>query len=176
MCAIYAKKDDEYYMFYNIYAPNNHYDSVTFFYEVQEWLQEAVEIDSGMNIVLAGDFNIVMNPYTDSIGRSQSLQEKKVVSILNKILTRYNLIDSYRLQNEFGGFTWGRDNPHIIRSRLDYIIISKSMKSNFLSCNTNIQPNESDHRTVYAEFEIDKINYGPGIIRGNAALLDSYKD
>jgi len=171
-CAVYARKEEENYFFLNIYAPNNHYDSVTFLYEVEEWLQEAFEIDSGINIIVSGDFNLVIDQNIDSIGRTQTPQEKRVVEILKRIQTKYNLIDTYRSLNAYGGFTWGRDNPNIIRSRLDYIFISKNMQSNLLSCNSNVQPNESDHRSVYAEFEIDKIKYGPGIVRGNANLFE----
>ncbi len=169
---MYAKKDDEKYFFLNIYAPNNHYDSVTLLYEIDEWLEEAFEYDSGINIVVSGDYNFVIDPNLDSIGRSQLPQEKRVVEIFKRIVTKYNLIDSFKSLNDYGGFTWGRDIPNIIRSRLDYIFISKNMQSSLLSCNSNIQPNESDHQTVFAEFEVDKIKYGPGIIRGNSNLLE----
>jgi exonuclease III len=172
-CAIYARKDDENYFFLNIYAPNNHYDSVTFFYSVGEWLEEAFNLDSNINIIISGDYNFIINPDIDSVGRSQTAQEKRVVSIFKRIATKYNLVDSYRLLNDYGGFTWGRDNPKTIRSRLDHIFVSKNIRQNLLSCNTNIQPNESDHRTVYAEFQIDNQKYGPGIVRGNSNLLDN---
>jgi len=172
MCAVYAKKDDEEYLFVNVYFPNNHYDSVTFQYELESWLSEAFEENSNINICISGDFNFVFDPQIDSIGRTQTVQEKRVVEIFKKISTKYSLVDTYRVHNDYGGYTWGRDNPCTIRSRLDHIFVSKNMLSNLLSCNTNIRPNESDHKTVYAEFNIEQVKYGPGIIRANSNLLE----
>ncbi len=53
--------------------------------------------------------------------KDQSRQEKKFWA--KEMMIRFNLIDSYRLQNTWGGFTWGRDNPNYIRSRLDMILM-----------------------------------------------------
>jgi len=36
-----------------------------------------------------------------------------------------------------------------------------------------VQPNESDHRTLYSEFEIGRVQYGPGIIRANSNLFNN---
>jgi len=82
------------------------------------------------------------------------------------------LIDTYRKSNQYGGFTWGRDNPSYLRSRLDHIFCSKNISNNQISSNVSPLPNESDHRTVYTEFELTRVPYGPGIIRCNASLLD----
>jgi len=172
MCALYARKDSDNFFFLNIYAPNNHYDAITFFYEVEKWLIEATEYDSTINIVISGDYNFVFDCGVDSVGRNQSKQERNVVRLFNAITTRFNLIDTYRKSNQYGGFTWGRDNPSYLRSRLDHIFCSKNISNNQISSNVSPLPNESDHRTVYTEFELTRVPYGPGIIRCNASLLD----
>ncbi len=172
MCAIFANKDNEKYFFLNIYAPNNHYDSVGFFHRVDQWITEAIEQDPTTNIIISGDFNLVFNADNDSVGRNQSKQENKVVSILNSLITKYNLVDTFRRLNNFGGYTWGRDNPNFIRSRLDYIFVSNGLSHSLISSNVNILPNESDHNTLYSEFQVSDVNYGPGIIRCNSELFE----
>ncbi len=64
-CAVYAKKDDETYFFLNIYAPNNHYDAIKFFDGVNDWLMEAFDFDSTINIVIGGDYNFIFDPSID---------------------------------------------------------------------------------------------------------------
>jgi len=172
-CALYAKRDDETYFFVNIYAPNDHYEAVSFYKEVEEWVNEAFELDSTINIVISGDFNFVFEPEVDSIGRHQSNQESKVRDQFRTTMTKFNLKDSFRMVNEYGGYTWGRDNPTYIKSRLDYVIASQNLINSLISSNVNIQPNESDHKVVYSEFEIDKVPYGPGIIRVNSNLFNN---
>jgi len=170
-CALYAKKNDENYYFLNVYAPNNHYDALTFYNEVETWLMEAFDFDPTINIVVSGDFNFVFNPEVDSIGRKQSNQEVKVKNTFDQIMTKFELVDTFRRINGYGGFTWGRDNPNYMRSRLDHICVSQNLSNSLLSSNVNIQPNESDHKMVYSEFEIDKVNYGPGIVKtGNITV------
>ncbi len=46
------------------------------------------------------------------------------------------------------------------------------MSKSLVASNVNSQPNESDHKVVYSEFEISKIPYGPGIIRANSTLFN----
>ncbi len=74
-------------------------------------------------------------------------------------MTKVGLIVSYRKQNKYGGFTWSRNNPLYVRSRLDMNLIRKA--------------NESDHKLLCSEIITTDIKYGPGIIRVNSTLLNS---
>ena len=73
-------------------------------------------------------------------------------------MTRYNLIDTYRNIHKWGGFTWGRDNPQLMRSRLDHILISKIKQADIIQSYTNKAPNESDHSLLYSEINMNEMS------------------
>ena len=127
--------------------------------------------EPSINIVISGDFNLVVNPNVDSIGRNQTRNEFIAVNYLKEMMIRFNLIDSYRLHNTWGGFTWGRDNPSYIRSRLDMILMSKILSNKLVSSVTDKSPNESDHSFLSSALNINDFKYGRGILRCNATLL-----
>ncbi len=69
-------------------------------------------------------------------------------------MIKTNLIDSYREINNYGGYTWGRDNPDYVRSRLDLILTTKKLKNSIINSNVYLAPHESDHRMVITEYSI----------------------
>jgi len=172
MCSLIASKDEEVYFFVNVYAPNDHYIAKTFFEKVKNHVYENVTKYPNTNLFVAGDFNIVFNPDIDAVGRSQSKQEKKVVNLVNSINTLNSLQDTYRHIHKFGGFTWGRNNPMYLRSRLDHIFADKKMTRQLITSNVTFAFQDSDHGFLFSEFGIDTIDFGPGIIRANAGLLE----
>jgi exonuclease III len=173
ICSFTAAKNDETYSYINIYAPNNHYESIVFFDKVDEWIESTLLKYPNCNIILSGDFNVVMDPKKDSVGRSTKTQEVKVADKIRRIMTRHDLIDSYRQHNKWGGFTWGRNNPEYVRSRLDYILISNSLAINSVQSYTNKYPNESDHSILYTELSYNELKFGPGILKCNSSLLEN---
>jgi len=126
----------------------------------------------GTKIIISGDFNFVFSPDIDSIGRIKSKQEVKLSEYVEGMMTRFDLIDTYRSIHKWGGFTWGKDNPSYLRSRLDHILISKSMRTSLVQSYTSKTPNESDHFIMYSELEMTDIKFGPGIQRCNSELLN----
>jgi len=172
-CSITLSKDEEMYSFINVYAPNNHYDSLEFMNYVESEIDDILLKYPMTNLVLCGDLNVVMNHVNDSIGRNQSKQEKVVVTKLNEIILKHSLADSYRSLNQFGGFTWGKDNPSFLRSRLDYIFVSKSLRDKITSSYITYAFNESDHNPVTSEFSLEYVKNGPGIVRANSSLLEN---
>jgi exonuclease III len=171
-CSLTASKNLEVFHFINIYAPNNHYESCNFFNSLIPHLDDVLSQHPLANLVISGDFNVVFDPKVDSIGRNQSRQETKVIKIFNQIKTLHNLIDSYRSIHKFGGFTWKRNNPTYLRSRLDHVFVSKNLSQKLISCSVSYSLDESDHSLVLSEFDIGNVRYGPGIIRCNATILD----
>ena len=65
MCTLTARKEEEVYLFINLYAPNNHYVSEQFFERVSDEIDKTLNIYPLANIVMSGDFNFVFNPYLD---------------------------------------------------------------------------------------------------------------
>jgi exonuclease III len=173
LCSLTATKDGEIYSFFNVYAPNDHYQSFSFFTDVKKRIQSVLSAHPSSNIIISGDFNIEMNPNVDSIGRNQSKQESNVVKLIEEILILANLKDSFRTLNSYGGFTWGKNNPSFLRSRLDHILISDSLSCNLVSSSTSPFFNERDHSLVISELAFSSIDYGPGVVRVNSGMLEN---
>jgi exonuclease III len=172
ICSFTATKNGEVYSFFNIYAPNDHYQSLDFYINLKSKIVSVIDSHPECHIILSGDFNVVMDDKVDSIGRNQTSQEKKVIKIIEEIKILGNISDSYRNLNTYGGFTWGKNNPVFMRSRLDHIFISNKLCKNLISSSTSPFYNESDHSMVITELEFSEIRYGPGIVRINSGLLE----
>ena len=171
ICTLTTKKDDDVYFFINVYAPNNNSDMITLIEQLEEVLWESLDKYPNSLTFISGDFNLILDPEIDSINRKQTSSERNASNRLKEVIARFGLTDSYRVMNPYGGFTWGRNNPTYIRSRLDLIFVSKAISHNIVSSNTYQTPNESDHKLLVTELNLATINYGPGIIRANSDLL-----
>jgi exonuclease III len=173
MCSFTAVKNDNVVTYINIYAPNNHYESIDFFKEVENYLNGILTRHPTSIITISGDFNFIFDKDVDSIGRQYRLQEQNLSTHVKKMMTRLNLVDTYRSIHKWGGFTWGRDNPNYIRSRIDHILISKTKVNDIVQSYTNRSPNESDHSMLYTEINSSELKYCPGIQRCNSNLLEN---
>jgi len=171
-CSITFSKNSEIYTFINVYCPNNHYDSVEFLNYLDSEIESIMVNFPLTNVVVSGDLNFVMSQGKDSIGRNQSNQEKIAVNRFNEIAIKYDLEDSFRHLNEHGGYTWGKNNPVYLRSRLDYIFAHKKLVERISSSYLTYNYNESDHKPVTSEFMVEEFKNGPGIRRGNSLLLE----
>ncbi len=171
-CAITLIKDGDIYTFINIYAPNNHYKSLKFFEYIENEIEDILSRHPLTNLIISGDFNFVISQDKDSIGRNSTQQERSVVNKFLEIAYKYSLVDTFRKLNDHGGYTWGKNNPNFLRSRLDYIFTNKVVTNKLTSSYVTYTFNESDHNPVTSEVLIDVITHGPGIIRGNSSLLD----
>jgi exonuclease III len=172
ICSFTASKNNNVTTYVNIYAPNDHYKTSLFLEQLEEYVYNIKDKYPNTQLIISGDFNFIFNKEIDAIGRNSSKQEEKVSQEMKRIMERHSLFDTYRQIHKWGGFTWGRDNPQYIRSRLDHILISKSHETNLIQCYTTKVPNESDHSLLYIEIDNDETDFGPGIIRCNSTLLD----
>ncbi len=172
MCSLLAKKDEDVYCFINIYAPTNDNLSYQFLSDLDNYIFKIATEHPNTLFYVSGDFNVVMDSDIDSINRNQSKTERESAEFLKELIIKYGLVDSYREINKYGGYTWGRDNPKMIRSRLDMILISKVIKQNIVASNVYQQPNESDHRLLVTEVDNNEVLFGPGIVRVNSELLE----
>ncbi len=112
ICSFTASKNENVLTFMNIYAPNDHYKAMEFLKEIEQHINEVKDKYPGTKLIISGDYNFVFNKDVDAIGRNSKPQEEKVSKEMKRIMTRHSLIDSYRQLHSWGGFTWGRDNPH----------------------------------------------------------------
>ncbi len=144
-CSVLVRKDGELLLFVNCYAPNNHYDAINFLNEVEHEIGRYLNKHPMTNVIMSGDFNVIFDTKVDSIGRNQTKQEVKVVEKIKRIQTLFNMKDTFRTLNTYGGFTWGKNNPTFLRSRLDYIFSTETFHTKLISSTVNSWICESDH-------------------------------
>ncbi len=80
-------------------------------------LEQQFSLNSVTQFFVAGDFNLVLDPNTDSVGRTQARAVLQATTKLREMMIRYALVDTYRVLND-----WGRDRPAYLRAGHDNYI------------------------------------------------------
>lgn len=168
-----AKIDDGIFKLMNVYSPNSEKSQLHFFRFVHKFMKKYLK--STDNILLGGDFNVILNYTLDRKGGNlvQSHQYKQVISTLQLINSEFELIDIWRTKNPTTKrFTWRRKHPTACSSRLDYWFVSLRLADNVDS--TDIVPSYiSDHSAVSIDLK-SLTSFKPG--RGYWKLNNSYLD
>ena len=100
-----------------IYAPNKTSEQCTFFEEIQTEL-DSLSIEADCDIIIGGDFNVILDPEFDGLGGKPKLKES--VNIIEQIRLSFDLIDIWRVRNpNERRFSWRQKNP-VIQRRLDF--------------------------------------------------------
>ena len=151
--------------FCGIYAPNE--DKPSFFMKIFEMVAENPE-----NIIIVGDFNLVMNPDIDRLGDNISKDQKyQSRDIIDKYAEELFLVDLYRCKNpESKRYSWYRTKPKLIASRLDFALVSHG----FVNINDNcgyITGIHTDHLAFYAYFTLTRNPRGKGYWKMNVEHL-----
>ena len=106
-----------------IYAPNDDYPAFfeSFFSHLRDFHCD--------DIVLSGDFNLVLNLEKDKKGGLAKTHTKAVTAI-NNHATKFDLVDAWRVSNPYTlRYTWGRRKPEI-HCRLDFFLVSQNLMCN----------------------------------------------
>jgi len=152
----------------NAYSPNDH--NVQFFEVLFEKLLEFKDKYPDYSVIMAGDFNLVIDPANDAINRANVASEKVSRQLVIDNLKVLELSDAYRKVQGVGGFTWSRGK---IYSRLDYVLMSNHLMSYIDEADTDWAFDKSDHAAVKINLKIPKVNpRGPGLVRVNAEILN----
>ena len=107
------------YVIGNIYAPNS--DDPKFFKHVFN----KVEAIGCENVILAGDFNLVLN--IDKDAKNRLSNNYKACETVKNYMEQLGLIDVWRVYNEETfSYTWKRGSPATY-SRLDMFLVSGSI-------------------------------------------------
>ena len=148
----------------NIYGPNN--DNVGFF---QTMLTYLLDFDCA-NVVIAGDFNLVLDTSMDKTGGTGKTHVKSC-SFMKEMMENLNMLDIWRIQHpDTNQYTWRRRNPYAIHCRLDMFLISDTLQS----CveQSTITPSfRSDHSFIGIKCNLSDISRGPGFWKLNCSLL-----
>ncbi len=156
-----------------IYGPsaNNDRESSDFYEEVKQSIEELSNTFGTNNLMLAGDFNAVLNP-TDS--SSEHHTKKNTSNLLNKMIEDFHLVDlASRAQNN--QHTWIRRNNNTVSSRLDLILTNLPISN----LKYSVKPTIFDHAWVQAAFGQKKEHVNPTMkdyILGSEEFLIRYYD
>jgi exonuclease III len=156
-----------------IYGPsaNNDRESSDFYEEVRQSLEELSNTFSTNNMMLAGDFNAVLNQMDSS---SEHHTKKNTSNLLNKMIEDLHLIDLASRARDTQ-HTWFRRNNNTVSSRLDLILSNLSISNLKYSVKSTI----FDHAWVQATFGQKKEHTNPTMrdhILGSEEFLIKYYD
>jgi len=147
----------------NIYGPNR--DTPAFYQDLNDRM---VKYENDL-FILAGDFNLILNPDIDSFNYVNINNPNAREQLMNLMLSK-NLIDCWRENHiENKEYTWFRRNP-IKKARLDFFLISENL---FTDVETSkILPGyRTDHSLIYVSFEFGKFKKGNSYWKFNNSLL-----
>lgn len=158
--------EDKRTLLVNIYGPNR--DDPHFYSSA---LADIIPFD--IPVIIAGDFNLVLNPEVDSYNYKH-VNNPDSREIVLDMLIDYNMVDVWRELNlEDKQFTWRRKNTNQ-KARLDYFLISESLLVE--TTNAKIMPGyRTDHSIIYLQFNFGKFEKGTSYWKFNNSLLKDLK-
>ena len=135
------KMNDQTITLINLHSPNN--DDPAFYDRVRG----AIKSIRNQELIVAGDWNLVLNPELDSQNYKHTNNPKcreKVIDLTNEL----SLVDIWReLNAQCKRFTWRRSQPVLQQSRLDFFLINENLVADVISA--DIEPGyRTDHSTV----------------------------
>ena len=148
----------------NVYGPNH--DNPHFFITLFEQIDSLEE----SNLIIAGDFNSILDPNMDKFGGNPH-KNKNSRDALNALKEELELVDIWRTRNpQASEFTFRCMKPEKIFSRLDYFLISASLCD--MVEESSIRPGYlSDHSNVRIKLVTTEIPRGRGFWKFNCQLL-----
>ena len=156
--------EDEKYSVFNIYAPNT--DSPEFFTRVEEELRE-----SETNVIIMGDFNLVLDPIKDR--HNSYVNNKRACQVVLSIMDEYMLYDAWRVRNENEiQYSWSKNfDEECKASRIDLALVSSTvmqgMHDTFFKAGI-----KTDHRALVIIVDIVQKDRGPGYWKLNSNHLN----
>jgi len=155
------------FTFINLYAPNE--QSIDFFESV---FIHAIETKDKFSseLIITGDFNLIINPLVDSANRIQSNNERIVRDFVKDSFNAMGIRDCYRYLHNNGGYTWSRGT---CLSRLDMAYASSSIIKNLALSTLNWAFEKSDHALLECVFVFKSVKTkGPGLPRLSPDILN----
>ena len=162
-----VEADENNILIVNIYAPNT--DQPQYFLQMAQMINDAKPAD----FILGGDFNLVIDPSIDSIGRVNNNQ--KALEALNMFLHEMLCEDVWRIQHPSDRiYTYCKGGKNSFGSRLDMLFVNHGMLN--MVKNTKINTSfRSDHANVEMDIEPIGLKRGPGLWKFNNSLLTDPK-
>lgn len=170
LLAVKIEMNDEIINVWNAYAPNNIQDRKNFL----EFLKQTI-LKYGINghNLLGGDFNTVLDPKIDMIGKGGlSHFRPESANKIKELLKSLDLLDIWRKNNgNKKRFTWSRKSTQV-KSTLDYWFIPNILEDNVERIEI-IPGYGSDHMAIEMKLDLHKDEKGCGYWKLNNSLLEN---
>jgi len=147
----------------NFYGPNT--DQRIFY----EKLSETIDDLGNNDVIICGDFNLVLNPDIDC-HTYLHINNPRSRNKLLEIIDEKGLVDIYREFHEHTQrYTWRKNNP-LKQARLDFFLISENLLNSINKA--DIEPSyRSDHSQISLSINFTNFKKGKGLWRFNNSLL-----
>ncbi|PIK62472.1 pol-like protein [Apostichopus japonicus] len=156
--------DGQSFTVFNIYAPNTPSERKQFLEDISGKLRNVPE-----PIILAGDFNTVLNTYVDKYPSTPNPDSSR--KSLKLIMSEYELVDIWRERHpSLIQFTRTASN-HKTASRIDRFLLNKQLVRYVKSCSISRYP-DSDHDMVELKLDFTLFPRGPGVWIFNNSILE----
>ena len=147
-----------------LYAPNK--DDPGFF---QNITNRMLDFDCD-NIVMGGDFNLILNSELDKQGGRANTSHPKVLAEIRKVQINLDLGDIWCDENPLTTrYTWRRHNPDI-SCRLDFFLISRGVYGKVTNSDT-LPRYKTDHSMITLSLGVTENPRGPGLWKLNTSFL-----
>ena len=131
----------------NIYGPSEG-DRPDFFRNIQTMIEQI----GNEEIVIGGDFNIILNPNLDMRNYRNHMYKPNSRREVKNVMSNLDLIDIFReIHPEKRQFTWKRTNS-TQQGRLDFFLISETLLADTKGANIH-SGYRSDHSMITLEFQ-----------------------
>ena len=152
----------------NIYGPCNLQEKKKFLETLNNEVTSIYKKFTSDNIIVCGDFNIVINNDLDII--SGNPHHSSIVTNFKNRIDSLQLNDSWRLLNgNRKQFSWSSNSPFTAR-RLDYIFVTDSLFS-FCTSSNILNLGFSDHNAVILDLNFSTFKRGTSCYKFNVKLL-----
>ena len=153
----------------NIYNENLEADQVKLMSDLELKLDSLDDISDHV-IIMGGDWNFILDNKIDALGGNPALKLNSI-TMHNKLLAKYDLIDIYRARNRSSKrFTFRQRTPALHR-RLDYFLVSNILQESIPKVDI-LASLSSDHSPILISLKFnDEIKKGPNYWKFNTSLL-----
>ena len=158
--------NNEDFVLVNIYGPNNEANKCSFFQDLEEVIES---FPPTYNILVAGDFNVVLDNNLDIIAGGQ--HNDQYVKRFNEFLCKADLYDAWRIfHGQEKQFSWSSNSSPWKARRLDYVLVNSVLFNKVIASEMFPVPN-TDHCGVEIELHLHAIKRGPSYWKFNKSLL-----
>ena len=149
-----------------VYAPNIAAERVSFFRRLASFL------DDTKRLVLMGDWNAILDPKIDKVGRGASSAGRCESSLVG-FVTRHGLVDRFRLDHPGREmWTWLDSSPSAkVGSYLDRVLVRRA-DIDFVSCPTFHLIAWTDHKLIRVSLRLVNRPSLAGYWKFNTSLLE----